>query len=69
MSAVCPRPRDAARVLAAHPDVLVEAAALLEAMLARCHLDGGTLSVDLPPWLADRLAAWGAELEDVEAEP
>lgn len=59
---------DRARVFAAFPDELVEAAVLLSAVIDRAHLDGGVLTAPLPAWIVDRLAAWGAAIEDLEVE-
>ena len=57
-----------ARILAAHPDVLVEAGVILEAICARGHIENGALVAELPAWLIDRLCAWGACIEDMEQD-
>lgn len=61
---------DRARVLHAHPDLFIDAAVLLEALLPMISIahDGRTVRLDaaIPIALADALAAWGADLTDIE---
>lgn len=70
-----PQPRlrpasDRALLLHAHPHHFIDAARLLEQLLPLLHAagDGKAVRLDgrISPWLADQLAAWGADLTDLE---
>jgi hypothetical protein len=70
MSRTSARSSDRATLLHAHPLIFIEAAKLLERLLPLLHAakHGRKVRIDgtVPPALADDLAAWGAELTDME---